>query len=244
MNTSANPCQAKNPATCRFHGAQRFAPQNSKRALREVQELKSRIKHPTVSKDPVAYLQLKGQLAEAEVNYSVTKEGFAKITKEYEDAMESNLENPSKENATVAYNAANAYFNASSTRQSLLENYSDALVEENFPSDPDKKVAELAMLNNFAQFEADGDFDSELKHAGLTRGQFNKKLADPIFAEKLEKVEATFVSKAQETKSQSLLFINQYARDNLANYEVGSQGYETQLQEVLAVRENSILGSL
>lgn len=230
MTSSNKACRAKNPSTCRFHGANRLAPQESKAAYKEVANLSAKLRHPSVIKNTEQFLEIREQLKEAEANYSITKDGYTKLQQDWEDATEANIHSPSEANAMNQFKAANAYFSATSSRQSILEEYSTALVETKFEDKTDRAVADFAMLNKFAQFEAEDELEGELGQAGINREAFYSKIQEPEFSKKLTEVESKFAQTVHETKDPEKL--KSSANERLQLLTAQGEDWDTQIYKM------------
>lgn len=227
MTTKTITCKANDPSICRFHGSKILAPKTSSVALKEVKILRSKIAHPAAIQQPAKYLEIREELAEAEAEYAVTKQGYGRLTSAYEKMQERFLETPNEENSAKLAQATGDYFNATTNRQGMLEAYSVSLVNKGFPDLTDRKIAGLAMLNGFAGQESEGELDSELKHEGLTREQFFSKLEDKKFSAKLKAIESTYTSKVHETKNPDELTKHSVLRSNLLKAD--DAAYESSL---------------
>jgi hypothetical protein len=187
MTTTA--CKAKNPATCRFHGTAILPPMKSDKAFSELKTATGRLAASSGAKNLEAHLKLD----EAKVNFDITKRGIEHLQARVEEG-------------TADYDTKLRYEAAKSIRAGILEEYAEHLVSREFSDNPQvQRVANLAMLSNFAKFEEEGLLDEELRSVGVGRKAFFTILQQPSFGHLIEKIENKYLSAATEVPAHKVV---------------------------------------
>lgn len=231
MSTSVI-CRAKNPAECRFHGTARLAPMPSAKAFKELTQAKSAWEVAKSSHAGSAAVEkLYGQFLEARANYGVTKEGLAEARNKFEETQAKMLSTDETEGPEVEalaarfgenYYAVNEY---SSSRQCMLEEYAEALVEKEFANDDanTKLIAKWGAFNNFASFGQFRDFSEEIERE-VSAEEFYSRLVNPDFSARLAKIEATFADVANDGPDPLLETKHAKIRDQIRSSVLASGG--------------------
>jgi len=202
MNTVVK-CQAKNPSTCRYHGNQGLTPMSSVRALGELQAAIEAIPRDIKASN---YFDANLAVAEAEMNYSITKSGLAELEADFyswEDEYMRQQNTPTDSFVEVIENYEQSqakYSTARIMRVQMLTRFMDSLIDKEFGKDntKEKRIASFGVLTFWAEAMERTDFDQELNSLGLKQSEFFAAIKDPQFSKRLTNVEKEFLTYAHE----------------------------------------------